>query len=819
MQLNLHTFCLFALITALGTAQSFEGVPLPLVKRVLPQRGNDSAIDIVILVDESASLSQEDFRSAITVCENLLKQFGAADARFAFIAFATKARLVVPFTTDREEVLKGLQSIFTRDSLATNPTAGFEEAKLLFNNFARPSAKRVLFWPTDAKYSSERVPASIASTLKFSEHVTIFGVGLGDHDPRVLESVSSHGYSFHQSDFHKALSALTEVTKEKEEKPTRELVIVPYLEKSPLNVKEGIQLKLRLKNEGREVIPAGSLIKFTAGDFLVKDNVKIQQAIHPQQQIDLNIHLAVTAEANFKTLPEFIDMSIVDPNDSPIFTEHDRIRLSTEHLVGSLVNWQSPDPDIPVANVLLFGCIGAGKSSLINSVLTSLSSEVQQTAVVGGSEDHVTSTLARFRLWNIPGIPKVRVNLWDTWGLTATNYHSEFVKLLLRGAFANGFHMKERFVLREAIEHDLALGNVGERSMHAALVVVPQGITADSNLATSMKAAFKDMGEHGLNPVVVVTHIDERSPEEYPSLRKQIADLFRISENRIYLVQNYVTQAEKNFTIDRNSLVVLEEVIKLANQRIALLKSNHDATIAHLEGDVADSKASKGNAEATPTTRSFDEPSREMKLVAGMSLLLAAFVGILFVGIRLGRRNSPAYPSSPDRSRSRSRSRGRSRSRSSSPRKPQPIAKTVEEEVEVEEEEEEAEETKEESRESDEDDGNGWEFVETEGSEEPPLEPSEPATEQEEVQAEVEAKADVEVKFNFLSKIFEVKEESTVADLLDAAVSYYCIPDSMRDDYHLVDQYGNTTELSEKVYDPLDTPVYCLQRRGGNHED
>ena len=84
-----------------------------------------------------------------------------------------------------------------------------------------------------------------------------------------------------------------------------------------------------------------------------------------------------------------------------------------EYFVGDLLKLKPADRLVRAFNILVFGVIGAGKSSWINSIVTALSHDVEnQLASVGGSSGHVTTQLVRYRLYNIPDVPPVPVNIW-----------------------------------------------------------------------------------------------------------------------------------------------------------------------------------------------------------------------------------------------------------------------------------------------------------------------------------------------------------------------------------------------------------------------
>ena len=86
-----------------------------------------------------------------------------------------------------------------------------------------------------------------------------------------------------------------------------------------------------------------------------------------------------------------------------------------EYLIGKLKQFQPADAALPAVNIVLVGPKGSGKSSLINSLLTSISTSLQLYAPSGGLES-VTGTkdIIRTPLWRYYYFRNFSLTFWYT---------------------------------------------------------------------------------------------------------------------------------------------------------------------------------------------------------------------------------------------------------------------------------------------------------------------------------------------------------------------------------------------------------------------
>ena len=221
----------------------------------------------------------------------------------------------------------------------------------------------------------------------------------------------------------------------------------------------------------------------------------------------------------------------------------------------------------PSLNILLFGIAGAGKSSFMNSILTSLLPDYCEVAAVGGNEHHVTKNIRCFPISrNVQGLGNCCINLWDTWGVDDTNYRHEFLSEILKGNVPAGFQMKESTNGRNL---PAAMGSSLTRRIHAVFLFVPIGILEDNAMCQKMSSLLEEILDAEINADFIITRADTISNPH--ALKLQIANKFKIAENRLHLVSNYINSNQKNFLIDKVALNIFNDTVSKGENYIKSL--------------------------------------------------------------------------------------------------------------------------------------------------------------------------------------------------------------------------------------------------------
>jgi len=242
-------------------------------------------------------------------------------------------------------------------------------------------------------------------------------------------------------------------------------------------------------------------------------------------------------------------------------------------------------------NILVFGWIGAGKTSFLNDTLTLLDpSERQEVNTNGGGyvshgANHGTTELVMNSL--VTGSGKdYKLNIWDTWGLTSGNYQSDELAKICRG-FLPEKGWGHKFIHRA---HDKTIDAIAstrpQREIQAVILIIPAAIVKLPEEVDKMRDQLRHFSEAKLNPMIVVSQLDVQIPglrEAYTSrdprgiaalqtkVNAYLDETHRVlgqAPNRIFWKLNYTMEKTRKFEIDRQTYRVWEMALKVAKEVI-----------------------------------------------------------------------------------------------------------------------------------------------------------------------------------------------------------------------------------------------------------
>eukprot|EP01116_Phalansterium_solitarium_P021754 TRINITY_DN6902_c0_g1_i3.p1 TRINITY_DN6902_c0_g1~~TRINITY_DN6902_c0_g1_i3.p1 ORF type:complete len:855 (-),score=256.66 TRINITY_DN6902_c0_g1_i3:132-2696(-) len=557
-------------------------------QKILSTQQARGAIDAIVVLDESNSISDVDFDVARVACQQIVEQYSGLNVHFGIILFSNDPRTISPLSPDRASVLQALHDV-SRLPGSTDTRAALAAAKRMFQDHGRRDAQRVVFLITDGRPNSS--PVAEAFELRVALGATVFAIGVGQVDGKNLEDVASKGFSFLVTDFDELVKTLTPPPQPVDEAPRHRVSFQSFLRRFPLTTRENIPIRFTIRNQRPDGIPAGSRLFFRADPYLEPFGHFLAAPVAPLATTTIDIDLPVTAKASVATIPETISVTLESPDGAEIPSEFASIELSPEYFVGDLVAAVPSDPDLLAFNALVFGLVGHGKSSWINAVATALSHRIQELAAVGGTAGHVTTQLVRFSLpalhRNSPDIPPVPLNLWDTWGVTASNYNEDFLRELLEGRLPSGYKMTDRISPADAgVQQHVEKFDVRDREMHALVFLVHAGFEDDTNQTRRMTNCSALATRLGFSPIVVVTGMDKHQPSMHARIRTVTSETFAIPLNRVFLVTNYVNQAEKSFAIDKTNLEIVQHLLRVADAKVArrlLDEADQEASVSRAE--------------------------------------------------------------------------------------------------------------------------------------------------------------------------------------------------------------------------------------------
>ena len=241
------------------------------------------------------------------------------------------------------------------------------------------------------------------------------------------------------------------------------------------------------------------------------------------------------------------------------------------------------NPDDPAAvakfNILLFGWAGAGKSSLLQSIMTLLteSREVLKNAVtVGGGQDHVTTDI-RYTDLNKFGI---HANLVDTWGMDGDNYTGKTLSMLCQGLLPSGWGMMQNMGQDEAAKIARGAATREQRQIHCVLFCLPHAMIENEADMANIAGQFQELVRQGINPIVLLSRIDEVVPDVrddpmgthdgVETLRATVAAKLSIPASRVLPMVPYVDENQRDVDKDRLINKLLNQALRSASEFRAL---------------------------------------------------------------------------------------------------------------------------------------------------------------------------------------------------------------------------------------------------------
>jgi hypothetical protein len=137
-------------------------------------------LDVVVVLDGSASIVPDDWQRALAFTNKLIDGFNisADEVNLGVVQFSESASTVIGLSADKGAIHTAVTSLRQmREN--TNTFAGFQTAKSILDTEGRPAAKgKLVILLTDGKQNRGQ-PASIESDALKAEGAQVFGIGVG----------------------------------------------------------------------------------------------------------------------------------------------------------------------------------------------------------------------------------------------------------------------------------------------------------------------------------------------------------------------------------------------------------------------------------------------------------------------------------------------------------------------------------------------------------------------------------------------------------------------------------------------------------------
>jgi len=543
-------------------------------KNLRPRPSAHSAnLDVLIAVDGSGSITADDFIKEKQLCNALAARLGEG-SQLGVLQFGSTAKVIANLTTNRPELEAKVDGM-TQIGGGTNLLQAMNDAYQEFALTRRPTNTKQLWVITDGDYENISATALAAQKLAREKQVTIYAVGVGNKVTlAALNRVASVSCSYLVKDFDSAAKVLNaDGQKDLSVQLNADLV---FQEPIPLRLGQEAILKVEVTNVGKRKIPANSRILFKGNDYfrekyaIIPDEIPIGRE-YTLEQVKLVPKIKgnkSNLDAQILAVPAVLEVSVSDDAGNDVYCDCTGFFINHEDFSGDIYSYAPVFPEIPQANVITFGPPGAGKSSFVNSVISSLGDHIANLNVAGATRDVVTSTLVQFPLNRLPSFQDIKFALYDIPGLDGKNYQGEELALLMYGLMPFEIDFKHNATRYQTVRgHRSTPEEEFRRQAHVVAFFVPQGVAGDSDVMNRLANCLKIITvDHKRKAIVIISHADEvPAPEDRKVIQEDVCNALSIDGSSVFFLENYVDTKDKQFNVDKNVLRILLAMIYRAD--------------------------------------------------------------------------------------------------------------------------------------------------------------------------------------------------------------------------------------------------------------
>eukprot|EP01080_Neovahlkampfia_damariscottae_P011775 gene11775-5113_t len=290
----------------------------------------------------------------------------------------------------------------------------------------------------------------------------------------------------------------------------------------------------------------------------IGNNIEFNVTLKPQLNLKFeNIPKSFLISLKYKKLEEDFEVK-VRMEWFPLSLNYDHFKNNVHCLVRNL-------------NIILFGIPGVGKSSFVNTQMTSVSNQIMENAA---SMDIDESLTQEYQLHRLEHGNQNTLNLIDTFGLDETNYHSDIERCSLNGTLksftlndAKKYVSNPNSTLCYRNETKLDKIKLIQEKMHSVIIplTVDQITNADDKLNKIMSESVYIAAQMKYNPIVLISW---RTKDFFNQTRhtmiKELAHKFTgVNMNKIFIFFAYSNETKKDFLIDQNAAIIREKIFDL----------------------------------------------------------------------------------------------------------------------------------------------------------------------------------------------------------------------------------------------------------------
>ncbi|KAL4237868.1 Interferon-induced protein 44-like [Mactra antiquata] len=329
----------------------------------------------------------------------------------------------------------------------------------------------------------------------------------------------------------------------------------------------------------------------------------------------------------------------------------------------------------PRVNILLFGAIGSGKSSVFNTISSVFKGKIFDIAPVGRSTSSISTKLTKFQVMYGGIAEQLRLTIWDTRGIDETHLMtSQTMKILLEGK------LPDRYPLDPSSEVHLDSPGINTAPtlcdvVHCVSIIVDASTIddMDDDIYQNIREMQTVMISSDVPYVIMLTNIDKiceltkaDTTNAYKSVRirdavAKVAKKFGVVQTAVFFMKCYEEETFLDVNVDITALLALsgilhncetylhnfyETVIELSSAQSSVEEDNKTlkAEIAKLKGkiNVYTNQYNEKSIERTKLKKAMEEKvgygEKMLKIMEyGKMKIQASFIETEIVALRVKR--------------------------------------------------------------------------------------------------------------------------------------------------------------------------------------
>jgi GTP-binding protein EngB required for normal cell division len=520
--------------------------------------------DVVILVDGSGSISTSDFGVSKNIAQTIASRFPDNHVnQISVVQFSGTATVHCPLTTDRSKCFKAIDSM-PRMGGGTDFIKGVETCLECFYMTSRPDNHRQLWVITDGAFDK---PSQQIHTMK-QNGIVMTVIGIGEIVKPSLTNVASFGRCFSVNNFDQAFQLVTAA-----DNNIFKNNVAIQVEQLNLHswVKFGENLKFTatIVNIGRQPIEKGTTIVIKKTSYTRRFVHRMSEKLDVDESLVFDATLACIIKNDrlkaVERIPSYLEFELV--------TNHEQGRPYIEYGRWSL-EWRFFRYEFldlrEKVNILLFGHQGSGKSSFVNSLLSTFSTRIKSLAYVARDSASVTKHFDKYVLKS-EQTQKLLVDFFDIPGFEQDQlYRGQELEMIIEGCMPLRTELISETGQPKRMEFmDIAKRRSDTHEEHNRRIHVVVMMTSIANAMNEDQmeriATFYDrIRKKNRDVVLVATHVDE-----FPDQHERNKLLQTLQEGTrfetVFPLRNYIGSDRcKNFELERDIVRILSYCVNKA---------------------------------------------------------------------------------------------------------------------------------------------------------------------------------------------------------------------------------------------------------------